>query len=235
MQSHKNVVRSQFDLQAKQFLDAEHANDPALLSQYLRIIDAPLSARIVDFCSGPAILARRLAPRFVVSLDLSRGMLGEGIGPRVEADSTHAPLRTATFDRAISRLAFHHIENIEAVFREMMRVTKPGGKVVLNDIVTSEGSNITEEIERLRDPSHFRCRTEQELLELFDNPALERYETTVDYDEWMDRVYPPEENRPKVRDRLEALVGRDLGGMKVWRESGRLMITRRGVIISQHK
>lgn len=49
----------------------------------------------------------------------------------------------------------------------------------------------------------------------------------------MDRVYPPEENRPLVRRKLEALLGRDCGGIRVWRDGDRLMITRRGVIISE--
>lgn len=48
-------------------------------------------------------------------------------------DAAHLPWRAATFDAAVSMNAMHHIGHFERVLEEMLRVVKPGGKVVLAD------------------------------------------------------------------------------------------------------
>lgn len=244
---HNAVVRSQFALQARPFTTALHANDPGMLGQYLRMIPLPAGARVVDFCSGPGIVASHLEPRAsrVVCLDVTHEMLLEARAraPRsllAEGHAGRAPLHAGSFDAAVTRLSLHHVERPEEVVREMARVVKPGGLVVLNDIVTSEDdeeSAYTEKIERLRDPSHTRCLKPSALANLparcgLEPLAVEHYVSTLDHDEWMTRVFPPEENRPVVRRMLEAITGRDMGGMSVAVEGGVILISRRGLIVS---
>ncbi|MEK8023994.1 MAG: methyltransferase domain-containing protein [Candidatus Hydrogenedentota bacterium] len=177
---HNEVVRAQFALQAVPFSTALHANDPELLNQYLRLIALQPGERVVDFCSGPGIVAARLAGAgCVVCLDVTHEMLLEARkrAPQallVESHAGRAPFARSTgsisiFDIAVSRLSLHHVQRPEEVVLEMARVVAPGGRVVINDIVTSENkeeSAYTERIERLRDPSHTRCLTGSELERL---------------------------------------------------------------------
>jgi ubiquinone/menaquinone biosynthesis C-methylase UbiE len=48
-------------------------------------------------------------------------------------DAARLPWRAARFDAAITMNAMHHITHFEQVLEEMLRVVKPGGKIVLAD------------------------------------------------------------------------------------------------------
>ncbi len=51
----------------------------------------------------------------------------------VKGNAEELPFLDNSFDILFSRLAFHHFTDIESIFREMVRVLKPGGKFVLID------------------------------------------------------------------------------------------------------
>ena len=48
-------------------------------------------------------------------------------------DAVSLPWSGSTFDAAVTMNAMHHIANFEQVLEEMLRVVKPGGKLVLAD------------------------------------------------------------------------------------------------------
>ena len=61
-------------------------------------------------------------------------------------------------------LALHHIDDPGAAVLEMVRVVRPGGRVMVIDMVADEQTRMERDrIERLRDPSHVRCLTHDEL------------------------------------------------------------------------
>ena len=51
----------------------------------------------------------------------------------VRRDAVRLPWRAGTFDAAVTMNAMHHIKHFERVLKEMLRVVKPGGKIVLAD------------------------------------------------------------------------------------------------------
>jgi hypothetical protein len=81
------------------------------------------------------------------------------------------------------------------VVAELARVVRPGGAVVVADHVTSADAGEAawhQEIERLRDPSHWACLTPAQLRALGERAGLvlEREDETpisIDYDEWIGR------------------------------------------------
>lgn len=246
MSENAAAVRDQFTMQARDFVEAAHATDAALMAQYVRLIAPGPGERVLDVAAGPGLVAAALAPAGcrVTILDLTTRMLSEAgrVAPsavRVEADASRSPFLAARFDAVICRLALHHVPDPAAVIAEMVRAARPGGRVIINDIVTGEdaaGSAVTEEIERLRDPSHTRCLTAGELVARvlaagLRVEAVEPWVMTVDHDEWMNRVYPPDHHRVLVAERLRSLSGRDLGGMRVEDREGVLWISRRGIIV----
>ncbi|MCB9898446.1 MAG: methyltransferase domain-containing protein [Planctomycetes bacterium] len=97
----------------------------------------------VDLGCGTGILLDRLAGRFarVVGLDSSQEMLdGYVAGPTargavilLRGDMTQLPLRDASCDVVLCRSALHHMDDEVAVLREMRRVLKPGGSLVLGE------------------------------------------------------------------------------------------------------
>lgn len=250
MNDHLSVVRDQFTRQAEPFSNAVHATDPEAMALYVSAIEPHPSDRILDVASGPGLVARALrnAGALVCCVDVTTEMLLKARkaapGAQVaEADAAFLPFRSNSFDTSVSRLAFHHVRNARQVMGEMKRVTKRGGRIVVNDIVTSENpeeSEYTERIERLRDPSHSRMLSTSELVAVCSEGGMgilgvSDYRIPLDHDEWMGRVFPPEENRPIVRRMLVEIAGRDMGGMKVHIDGERLMISREARIVAVRK
>ncbi|HKV67589.1 MAG TPA: methyltransferase domain-containing protein, partial [Gaiellales bacterium] len=110
-------------------------------------------------------------------------------------DATALEFADATFDGAVTRFSLHHIPLPGRVVAEMARVVRPGGAVVVADHVTladADEAAWQQEIERLRDPSHWACLTPAQLRALGERAGLvlEREDETaisIDYEEWIGR------------------------------------------------
>ena len=104
---------------------------------------------LLDAGCGPGYLAVKLAAEFpeieVTGIDISRdaleiaaGLLGDqraGRAPRfLEADINQLPLDDDSVDFIVSTLALHHWPYLGRSFREMYRVLKPQGQVLLFDL-----------------------------------------------------------------------------------------------------
>lgn len=105
----------------------------------------PSDWRVADFGSGTGNAAEILAPyvRRMVLIDQSEPMLRAARECLAEYDNVeyvHAKaqstgLDTASADAATCILVLHHLEEPDAVVREMARVVRPGGKVLIVDMV----------------------------------------------------------------------------------------------------
>lgn len=101
---------------------------------------------LLDVATGTADLAleasRQLQPQRIVGLDLSNEMLEIGRGKvsrrrldetieLVQGDSENLPFADNTFDAVTVAFGVRNFENLELGLREMRRVLKDGGKVVI--------------------------------------------------------------------------------------------------------
>ncbi len=115
----------------------------------LRLLQADPPARLLDVATGTADLAimaaRRLPHTRIVGIDLSGGMLETGrakvAAAGLDRHITLAPgnglalaFPDASFDAVTSAFGVRNFENLLTGFREMHRVLKPGGRIVILEL-----------------------------------------------------------------------------------------------------
>jgi SAM-dependent methyltransferase len=126
-----------------------------------------------------------------------------GMHPDVVARAEHLPFADGSFDVVVTRIAPHHFEDISAAVEEMARVSNRLLVVEDNLYVSDEA----EEAERLRDPTHVRCYSEDEWRELvtdagFEVEQVQVFERRREVDDWLARVETPPEDAKRVRELL---------------------------------
>ena len=181
------------------------------------------AARWVEIACGPGLIARALAPRvaFVQGFDLTPAMIEKARSDAAAAgvenvafelgDVTALDVPDDTFDGAITRFSLHHIPAPVRVLEEMRRVVRPGGFVAVGDHVTDDAGEAAawhEQVERLRDPSHWACLTPSRIVALGERaglePELDRVVPfEIDFDEWLGRG----SGGPANAELIERLLG----------------------------
>jgi SAM-dependent methyltransferase len=121
---------------------------------------------VLDVATGGGHVARRLreAGTTVVSVDPAPGMQAD-----TTATAEDLPFADSSFDAVACRLAAHHFADISAALQEMTRVAKDRVVICDNTFV----SDVSEEADRLRDPSHVRNYSVEEWHALFEASGLE--------------------------------------------------------------
>lgn len=97
--------------------------------------------KVLDLAAGTAVSTVELAKSgaWVVACDFSKGMLAAGRErdvPKVAGDAMHLPFADSTFDAVTISYGLRNIYDFEAGLREMARVTKPGGRLAVNEFST---------------------------------------------------------------------------------------------------
>ena len=111
---------------------------------------APHVAHVTAVDPTPEMLA--VAERLAAERDLANVSF-------VRATADALPFPDASLDAAISRFSIHHWPDPPAALREVARVLRPGGRVVLVDLVAPEDAHLESfltAVEVLRDPTHGR-------------------------------------------------------------------------------
>lgn len=116
---------------------------------------AHLGERVLDVATGTGDVALEFAQRTraarIVGLDPSSGMLevgaakiaGTGAGERidlVEGDALALPMADATFDVVSIAFGLRNLPDFDAGAREMVRVLRPGGRLVVLEFLPPRGA-----------------------------------------------------------------------------------------------
>jgi demethylmenaquinone methyltransferase / 2-methoxy-6-polyprenyl-1,4-benzoquinol methylase len=135
-------VASMFDKVAKNY---DLTNDVISLGQDRRwrkqvsaAVDARPGERILDLAAGTGTSSLPFAEAgaYVVPCDFSIGMLEEGKRrnpwlPLTAGDAQNLPFRDDVFDAVTISFGLRNVQDTERALRELYRVTKPGGRVVV--------------------------------------------------------------------------------------------------------
>jgi demethylmenaquinone methyltransferase / 2-methoxy-6-polyprenyl-1,4-benzoquinol methylase len=103
-----------------------------------KAIQAQAGERVLDLAAGTGTSSEpfHAAGAFVVPCDFSLGMLRVGKQrrsdlPFVGGDALRLPFADASFDAVTISFGLRNLNDIDAGLREMLRVTRPGGRLVV--------------------------------------------------------------------------------------------------------
>lgn len=97
--------------------------------------------RVLDLAAGTAVSTVELTKSgaWCVAADFSVGMLAAGAArdvPKVAADATRLPFADDVFDAVTISFGLRNVVDTQAALREMARVTRPGGRLVVCEFST---------------------------------------------------------------------------------------------------
>jgi len=221
-ESQKARVQAQFGPSAAAYVtSAGHATGPDL-EQLLAWGRKRGAARVLDIATGgghTALAFSRFTPS-VVAMDLTLPMLqtarefmiGQGAGAirLLAADAEALPFTAGTFGTVTCRLAAHHFPALLPALREVARVLRAGGSLLVQDILghdDEEAAAFITEVERRRDPSHVRAFRQLEWTAFLRAAGLTVMDEAVmsgrrDWAEWTARM----RMTPEARAGLERFV-----------------------------
>ena len=109
-------------------------------------------SKALEFGSGTGLVSFQLTNRIekIVLADTSRGML-DVLKQKIEMenirnmspyliDENHSLSSLSGFDLIYTLLVLHHVKDIDKVFSDFASILKPGGTLVIGDLVTEDGS-----------------------------------------------------------------------------------------------
>lgn len=103
-----------------------------------KAVGARPGQKVLDLAAGTATSSLPFAASgaYVVPCDFSLGMLREGKKrnpwlPLTAGDATKLPFKDGVFDTVTISFGLRNVQDTDAALRELYRVTKPGGQVVI--------------------------------------------------------------------------------------------------------
>lgn len=207
----KAVVNQQFSQVAAAYSSSPiHASGPDL-APMLQVAQLSGHETMLDAGCGPGHTALFFAPHVtrVIAADLSEAMLDQGrtlaaarAVTNVEfrrADVEDLPFPDGAFDLVTTRYSAHHWPHPVAALREFRRVLRPGGQLLLGDVVSFDDPTLDthfQAVELLRDPSHVRDHTLGEWLMLLETAGFRAevahtWEIHIEFASWIQRMATP--------------------------------------------
>jgi ubiquinone/menaquinone biosynthesis C-methylase UbiE len=240
--AHSSLIRDQFTRQATPFSTAAPIADAGALTMIVEAAGAGSADLVLDVACGGGIVVCAFAPRVkhATGIDMTAAMLErarrlaaeKGIANVTwhEGDVTQLPYPNGAFTIVVTRFAMHHFPDPAAVFREMVRVCAPGGRVVVVDTYASPDPAKAAEfnrLEKLRDPSHARSLALAELKDLFRaaglaEPRASFYELRDTVENLLARSFPNPGDDREIIDLFTASIADDRLGIPVRRDGDKL-------------
>jgi SAM-dependent methyltransferase len=198
----------------------------------------------LDVAAGTGLVARALASRVrhVTAIDLTPEMLRTG-KQQADAERVHnlvfqtgdaraLPFLDASFSLAVSRFSLHQVAEPDRLVEEMLRVCRPGGRVVIADMVRGDQPGDPDRIERLRDVSHGAMLSVEAIASLLTRGGgavvgRDVFDVPRPLRQWVQQARTPPEAVAQIETELAAeIAGGAVTGMRPHHVDGELWFTQ---------
>ena len=231
---HKEAVQRQFTKTAEAFAKLAVRDAPEVVTEKVEFARPQATDLALDVACGPGVFVLALAPRvrFARGIDLTDEILRQARAFQQErqvdnvcferGEAEQLPYPDAAFDLVTCQLSFHHMPRPELALKEMLRVMKPEGRMLIIDSLGPESDEKFElhnRIENLRDPSHALSLRLTTFMRLFDEHGLDILRQSIkrrprSFDHWMLRgaLEPKHKRYREARQLLEESIAGDRAG-----------------------
>jgi len=245
-------MQEEFGRQASNMAAAPAFKEEQTLKHISAALGSAPIGRVLEVACGPGIVAEAIAPLVseLVCIDATPEMLvlaesrlkksGQSNVIFREAFAESLPFEAAEFDVIITRLSFHHFEDIQAVLSEFRRVLRPQGRLVTADVISSsnrEESLLHNALEQLRDPTHVHMFSRQEFLAAllscgFEPIVEESWEQQRNFSEWAKIISVPRRTDP-IREIMRTLSRSELhAGVQLHEAYGDIQFTHTWLLVA---
>jgi ubiquinone/menaquinone biosynthesis C-methylase UbiE len=236
---HNQTIVEQFSQQAIPFAQKPGHSDS--MQMLIEMSGVSGGDQVLDVACGPGLVACAFAPhaRQVTGIDITPAMIEQARKLQGErqlenliwqvGDVLPLPFPDASFSVVLTRYSMHHFLNPDAVLAEMVRVCRPGGRVMVADVVLPpEKAGAYNRMERLRDPSHTRALTYPEMAELFGASGLTNiqtghYKVEMELENQLRASFPNPGDADRIRRLFEADMGVDDLGVGARRQGAEIL------------
>jgi SAM-dependent methyltransferase len=243
---HNDVVRDSFTQQVGLFTgeNSPFARRFASPRAWVEPLDAEMI--VLDVACGAGHAAEQTAPhvRQVVGIDITPALLRAG-AERVraagldnvlfqEGDAMALPFLDRSFDLVVCRSSLHHFPDTRRAVAEMARVCRPGGRVVVSDMIapSAEVRDRFDELHRHIDPSHVHALVESEVAELVvDVVGPLSYGDTTSITLPIDAIVTDAADRDAAMSMLLDDVGRNTTGFDPVRNGDDVIVSFTGTVV----
>ena len=237
-EEHNKKIVEQFSKQAVPFkLVQGHYN---CVDTIIEMSDVSSEKTVLDLACGTAIVGCEFAKyaKHVTGIDITKEMLHEAKKLKKEKKLENITFELNSvdnlsyeenfFDIVFTRYSFHHFLDVNQVFKEMIRVCKPNGKIIVVDVALEEKyAQAYNNMEKLRDPSHTRALTNTEFEQLFSNKQLSNcsksnYSVKLELEEQLNASFPNSGDDEKIRNIFQEDIIHNHLGVKSYSKDSKI-------------
>jgi ubiquinone/menaquinone biosynthesis C-methylase UbiE len=237
------IIQREFGKQAEQFSRSQSMRQKGGLEILPRLAGVKPFHRVLDLACGPGFVALEFAKhaREVVGVDLTAEMLkkARALAHRDgfdnvtfrRADVNRLPFPDGSFDLVVTRASFHHFPEPERALKEIVRVLKRNGRILISDNTSKNDpkkSRLQNMLEKMRDPSHVEMIPLRKWRKLFKGAGIrvvkeKRLIQPRDAEGWMALTQTPPNVKRKIRRLLKQSMRGDTTGQNVRIVDGRIV------------